>query len=479
MSFNATSIFPEFLSLLNRCSLDDKKAMLEFLRNDIMEAETSALSKVDSYDIKNIFSPLSYQKWVSQREAFVDDEIFLNYLGDELESLGLYSPQSSKPKTMSFALSSNDCTHNGRSQAVNDLSKFPAISKLLKMVSSHELINKELDFCNVICYSSDKKSIRLHADNEDYIDQTCPIATFSLGATRTVEFVPFGSSPRNTVISVESKHNSLYVMKPGCQCVLQHRVTPGNSKDHISNQVRYSISFRKFRADSLPLSTPSAPSICTISQPNTSAPSISPISQPNTSSKTYTTLIVGDSFVALLDPNKLAKGRKNVINLAKGGNKIPDVINSIENFLNNNCDNTHVDQVFVSVGTNDIRNCRGEDVLRLKGDLYRLVRFIKNVFHGAKIFFQSLIPLPITIENGTYIVKNILSFNKMIFDTCKHERIFFLDVFGIFLLVNFRNPLLFSFGFRDIYPNKRGLGLLAREYIDRIHCRHFNPLISN
>ena len=123
MSINETSISPEFLSLLNRCLLDDKKAMLEFLRNDIMQTETSALSKVGSHDTKNILSPLSYQKWVSQREAFVDDEIFLNYLGDELESLCLYSPQSSKPKAMSFALSSNDCTHNGRSQAVNDLSK--------------------------------------------------------------------------------------------------------------------------------------------------------------------------------------------------------------------------------------------------------------------------------------------------------------------------------------------------------------------
>ena len=185
--------------------------MLELLRNGIMQTETSALSKVNPHDTKNILSPLSYQKWVSQREAFVDDEIFLNDLGDELESLGLYSPQSSKPKTMSFALSSIDCTYNGRSQAV---SKYPALTKLRKMVSRHELINKELDFCNIICYSSYKKSIRLHADNEDYIDQACPIAAFSLGATRTVEFVSFGSSHRNTVISVESKHNSLYVMKP-------------------------------------------------------------------------------------------------------------------------------------------------------------------------------------------------------------------------------------------------------------------------
>ena len=83
-----------------------------------------------------------------------------------------------------------------------------------------------------------------------------------------------------------------------------------------------------------------------------------------------------DSFVARLDSDKLGKGRKNVINLAKGENKIPDVIDSIKNFLIN-YSNTHVDQIFVSVGTNDIRNCRGEGVSRFKGELFRLVRFIK------------------------------------------------------------------------------------------------------
>ena len=467
----AISISQEFLALVNKSSLDEKRTMLEFLRNEVLKLETNVPSKETCFsnDINNILSPPAYKKLVSQSGPLIDDENFLNDLRDELESLNLYSLQASKPKTMSFALCGNDCSHNGRSFAMHDLSKYPALLKLQKMVSNHELVNKELDFCNVICYSSDRKSIRLHADNENYIDQTCPIATVSFGATRTVEFVPFDSSHRNTVISVESKHNTLYVMKPGCQSVLQHRVTPGTSQDHVSNQVRYSISFRKFKADPRP-------------QPSTT-PSVSQMSgivnsQLCTPLKTRTTLIVGDSFVARLDSDKLGKGRKNVINLAKGGNKIPDVIDSIKNFLIN-YSNTHVDQMFVSVGTNDIRNCRGEGVSRFKGELFRLVRFIKQVFTGAKIFFQSLIPLPITIENGAYIAKNVLSFNNMIFNTCKHERIFFVDVFGTFLLGNFRNPLLFPVSFQDIHPNKRGLGLLAREYIDRIHCRHFNPLISN
>ena len=93
--------------------------------------------------------------------------------------------------------------------------------------------------------------------------------------------------------------------------------------------------------------------------------------------KTRTTLIVGDSFAARLDPHKLSKGRKNVINITKGGNKIIDVIESLTKFNEDTSRGEFIiDQVFVSVGTNDIRSCRREGVSRHKGELFRLTRFI-------------------------------------------------------------------------------------------------------
>ena len=93
----------------------------------------------------------------------------------------------------------------------------------------------------------------------------------------------------------------------------------------------------------------------------------------NKSPRVRTTLIVGDSFAARLDPERLSKGRKKVINIAKGGNKFPDVINSVMNF----CDNDSscgliVDQVFCSVGPNDIRKCRKEGVFKFKRELFKL-----------------------------------------------------------------------------------------------------------
>ena len=200
----------------------------------------------------------------------------------------------------------------------------------------------------------------------------------------------------------------------------------------------------------------------------------------NNTPKIPTSIIVGDSFAARLDANRLSKGCKNVINVAKGGNKIPDAIDSIKKF-HENPDNEKliIDQVFISIGTNDIRHCRGEGVARYKGELFKLTRYIKDVFPGAKIFYQSLIPLPITHENSSYIARNLLQFNRILFEVCKHERVFLFDVFGIFLQGIYGNPRLFSENIRDIHPNKRGLGLLAREYIKRIHCRHFNPLSHN
>ena len=131
--------------------------------------------------------------------------------------------------------------------------------------------------------------------------------------------------------------------------------------------------------------------------------------------------------------------------------------------------------MFVSVGTNDIRYCRN-GISHLKGELFRLVRVIKYCFPSTKIYIQSLIPLPITHDNSRLIVRNVLEFNKIIFHVCFHERAFMIDVFKSFLYRGYRNPFLFPNSVNDIHPNKRGLGVLARRYIDIIHSRHFDPL---
>ena len=98
--------------------------------------------------------------------------------------------------------------------------------------------------------------------------------------------------------------------------------------------------------------------------------------------------------------------------MARGGNKIKDVELSIDNFRDNNNNRQYlVEQVFVSVGTNDIRYCRN-GVSHLKGELFGLIRKMKQSFPRAKLFLQSLLPLPITYSNRRYIVRNACDLNR-------------------------------------------------------------------
>ena len=126
-----------------------------------------------------------------------------------------------------------------------------------------------------------------------------------------------------------------------------------------------------------------------------------------------------------LDATQLGKSKNVVLNMARGGNTISDVELSIDDFCNINNNNNRQylkDQVCVSVGTNDIRYCRN-GVTHLKGELFGLIRKIKQNFPRAKLFLQSLLPLPITYSNRSYVVRNVCDYNRIIYHVCSHERV--------------------------------------------------------
>ena len=130
--------------------------------------------------------------------------------------------------------------------------------------------------------------------------------------------MPHGSNYTRVVRSVTADSNSIYTVHPGCQLLLQHRVLPGCSSKS-SNQVRYSVSFRKYKPELVPDHCGDTNSINEI-------PSITTVPA---------TLIVWDSFPARLDKDRLGKNKKVAINIVKGGSRIPDVIQSIKDFKNN------------------------------------------------------------------------------------------------------------------------------------------------
>ena len=333
------------------------------------------------------------------------------------------------------------------------------------MVNAHiSNADSALDCCNIICYSNGKKSLRLHSDNESNICQTHPIATFSLGASRHIEFVPIGSHHTRVVHSVDATNNSLYVMHPGCQSILKHRVLQGDSSGS-DNHIRYSISFRRSNAIRRRKSADQAPRF--EESPNT--PPVSDNAIP-------ASLMVGDSFLARLDKDRLGKNRKIIINLAKGGNKFRDVVQSLGTFKSNSENDKYlIKQIFISVSTNDIRNCKN-GIIHLKGKLFNLVRTIKNFFPTAKLYMQSLLTLPVTHDSRSHVVENLLNFNKMIYHVCVHERVYMIDILRTFLFRGYRHHMLFPNNVNDIHPNRRGLGVLARKYIDIIHSRYFDSL---
>ena len=121
-----------------------------------------------------------------------------------------------------------------------------------------------------------------------------------------------------------------------------------------------------------------------------------------------------DSFFERLDENKLGKGKQEVYKVAKGGRKIDAVHKSIESFVKDHPD-LEIKTLFVCVGTNDIRNCR-QGIGHLKTPLCEFIKKVKLLAPSAKIFMQSLLPLP---ANGDpKVVKNVLAMNKLIYDLC-------------------------------------------------------------
>ena len=447
--------FEQCLDMIKLCSLDQKISLLKHLQEDTKSID-NVHSESDSCKKGCDSDHFSFEKFVSYHRSFIDDSSFLSDIWSELESLDLYRPNSKK--TQSCWLSPNN------SNEANSIQKFPNIMKLLNQVSKHESVpNGSLDCCNIICYSNDSKTLRLHSDNESNINQAHPICTFSIGAQRCIELVPHGSNYTHVVRSLSLESNSLYTMHSGCQAVLQHRVLRGSSHKP-SNQVRYSVSFRKCKSDINP-DRSHAPLVDTLDVASNPIPA---------------TLIAGDSFPARLDKERIGKKKKVILNIADGGNRIPDVVHSLKEFRNNSDDAKYViNQIFVSVGTNDIGYCYHRGVSHLKGELFGLVRTIKNLFPNCKIHVQSLLPLPVAHDNREYIIRNVLDFNKLIYHVCSHEKVFILNVFRNFLFEGYRNPKLFNKSATDIHPNSRGLGILARAYIDRVHGRYFDPLSPN
>lgn len=457
-----TNLPDEFYTLLEQCTHVQKKEMLNAVRKSINEDNKPKA--------RTIPENIDFTKYVEHVHNFVPTEFLEDALQAEVTSMGLLR-KSGKPLTK--WLSSDDRPYCFSDQAhlkhdAEDISQYPAICNLMNLVNQDVRTSQDANSALVIVYNNNRAAIDFHDDNEQLIDSNSSISTLSFGSSRKIEFCDQSVRPRSCQYSVNCGNHDLMIMKPGCQSKLVHRVCRGSDTSSTNtDDIRIVISFRKLVDDRSDQSD-----VLNVSE-DTSEPVI-----PDVASPQKVTLIAGDSFIVGLDVDRLGrKGKKSVVNLAAGGATINDVSNQLETYFLTNSSHT-VEKIILCVGANDIRNCKENGVKHLKLPLISLVELIKTLFPDAKIWFQSLIPL--LIQNQ-FSVKNVIEYNRLLFEVCTYSKAYFLNVFNVFLKYDQSKRGLFRDEFyfvnpKNIHLNKVGLGLLARFYIKQIHSNQFNPL---
>ena len=482
-----TPLLPPFIKdFVSGSSMEQRKALL-LLLEEYNEPYLTADSASDScHDIAHVNEPIDHSNVdvispfiVHVENVSIDEELSDNAM-EELSSLKLRTKgkkgKVAKVKTLWLTPNSENFNLGNAISNSKPLNNYPAISKIMDLVNQDINTSGDMNACLISCMSSKECSLRYHSDNESFIDQRSDICTISFGPDRTLDFVSKTNNPhtKNGIplppeYTVPAIHHSLNIMKAGCQSKILHRIPPGNI-----GGVRYSLSFRKV----LP-QTPEATASLNNIAVNCDTPRIITNSH---RPKKKISLLAGDSYFARLDAGKLGKGKQAVYNISKGGSKVDAVLQSLKKF-----DKEHpeleVKKLFLSIGTNDIRNCHERGVYHLKTPVQELLSTVINIFPHSKVYVQSLLPIP---SNGNrFSERNVLSMNNLIFNLCSKNKIFFVDAFTCFLN-RYGNRNLHFFpkydekkNFFDIHPNPRGMGILARKYIFLIHSTWFNPMAYN
>ena len=463
----------EFVSLLNSSSLVEKRAMLVSLSDNIRHCE-----------IAERHNTQKLSDYVDYIPSYVTDKTLTDEIDMELKTMKLEATNTRKVKNFWLNSTNHPYKYSGNAHEAHMISNYPGISKLLNMLNDSSHTSANLNSCFIACYSTAKKSLNVHCDDEPEICQLSPICNVSFGSTRTIEFDPnipyYKGEP---VCSYKLESGSLNIMKAGCQQQLKHRVIPAEHQVNKPN-VRYCLSFRRFVLPSSEAS-PVKSNIKMFENIGSNKEGllksgISSLYDDNDMIESNpgavdTVLFAGDSHFQDLDPDKLGKGKINVVNISKGGSRICDTEAAVSKFCSNNS-SCNVIKVFLSIGTNDIRYCtRG--ILHLTKPLKSLSERLKLCFPNAKFYYQSLLPLPIV---NPYVRNNVLSFNDLLYDICTKYGIYYFDVFGDFLGPDMhRNSLLFKVKEQNIniHLNNEGLYKLAKKYIYKIHNRRFNPTL--
>ena len=237
----------------------------------------------------------------------------------------------------------------------SNLSDYPSIMKLMEEINAK--YNVDMNSCLVTYFHDGKSSIRLHQDAEKELDCDSPICVFSIGGTRSIEFLSrFSTATESPLLTVSPVEGDLYLMKPGCQSLFKHRV-PRVQKGVVSP--RYSLSFRK----KIPLQSEPKPELVPSPVKNLIAKfgggkgHIKFVKSSSKGSDSYkpgskktTTVLFGTSITSHLDCAAIGKKGRKFVNISKSGAKLCDISDMVDNFHKTNAVADDVEKVIVSVG---------------------------------------------------------------------------------------------------------------------------------
>ena len=99
----------------------------------------------------------------------------------------------------------------------------------MDFVNQHSDIVGEVNGCIVNCFRSESSRHYPHADDEKYIDQSCSIATVSLGPSRTFNIYEHKHKHAKVLKSFQLDNGSLMIMQPGSQKATKHKIEPSNT----------------------------------------------------------------------------------------------------------------------------------------------------------------------------------------------------------------------------------------------------------
>ncbi len=170
-----------------------------------------------------------------------------------------------------------------------------------------------------------------------------------------------------------------------------------------------------------------------------------------------TTVLFGTSITTRIPNNEVTGRGRKFVNISERGARVQDINRLVENFHACHQQATDVEKVILSFGTNDIKHDSSKSgVNKLRVPIGDLLANIKNLFPGAIILVQSVLPMR---NLYWYTARNVLGLNKLYRELCNHYNCVYVDCFRDFLSKDRRdhNKGLFSDHFHLNYYGRRVL----------------------